>query len=93
VGTGTARSFNDVAAEVIRWHGSGRIEYIDFPPGLEAGYQSYTRSDPAALRGAGYTAGFAGLEDGIRRYLSVLNAAGPVAGTAAGVSAPGRVSA
>jgi ADP-L-glycero-D-manno-heptose 6-epimerase len=93
VGTGTARSFNDVAAEVIRRHGRGRIEYIDFPPGLEAGYQSYTRSDPTALRGAGYTAGFASLEDGVRRYLSVLNAAGPVAGTAAGASARGRVSA
>jgi ADP-L-glycero-D-manno-heptose 6-epimerase len=74
VGTGTARTFNDVAGEIIRWHGRGRIEYMDFPPGLEERYQSYTRCDPAALRGAGYTAPFLGLEDGVRRYLDALHA-------------------
>lgn len=91
VGTGTARSFNDVAAEVMRWHGRGRIEYIDFPAGLAAGYQSYTRCDLTALRGLGYAAEFTCLEDGVRRYLDVLNAAaGPVARqTAATASAPG----
>jgi ADP-L-glycero-D-manno-heptose 6-epimerase len=73
VGTGAARSFNDVASAVMAWHGGGRIEYIDFPPGLERGYQSYTQSDPAALRGAGYTAAFTSLEAGIRRYLDALN--------------------
>jgi ADP-L-glycero-D-manno-heptose 6-epimerase len=75
VGTGVARSFNDVAAEVIRWHGRGRIEYIDFPAGLADGYQSYTRCDQTALRGLGYAAEFACLEDGVRRYLAALNAA------------------
>lgn len=89
VGTGTARSFNDVAAEVIRWHGRGRIEYIDFPKGLEAGYQSFTRCDQKALRGIGYTAGFTGLEDGVGRYLDALNAAAPAVRTAATASARG----
>jgi hypothetical protein len=31
VGTGQARSFNDVANAVLRWHGRGRISYIPFP--------------------------------------------------------------
>jgi ADP-L-glycero-D-manno-heptose 6-epimerase len=74
VGTGVARSFNDVAAAVIRWHGTGRVQYIDFPPGLEQHYQSYTRSDPAALRTAGYRAAFQSIEEGIPRYLEGLNA-------------------
>jgi ADP-L-glycero-D-manno-heptose 6-epimerase len=89
VGTGAARSFNDVATEVVRWHGRGRIEYIDFPKGLEAGYQSYTRCDQKALREIGYTGGFTGLEDGVRRYLDALNAAAPIVRTAVAASVRG----
>jgi ADP-L-glycero-D-manno-heptose 6-epimerase len=91
VGTGAARSFNDVAGAVMDWHGGGRIEYIDFPPRLKEGYQSYTRSDPAALRGAGYTAEFTSLEDGIRRYLDALNVGGRAGtGRRANASGSGR---
>ena len=35
VATGKSRSFNDVANSVIDFFGSGHIEYIDFPEGLE----------------------------------------------------------
>lgn len=74
VGTGTSRSFNDVANAVIAWHGRGRIRYIDFPASLRDSYQSFTQADITALRGAGYEAGFLTLEEGVARYLDWLNA-------------------
>ena len=73
VGTGHSRSFNEVAAAVIAWHGRGRIRYIDFPEALREGYQSYTQADITALRRAGYDAGFLSLEEGVGRYLDWLN--------------------
>lgn len=75
VGTGNARSFNEVAAEVLRWHGGGEIEYIDFPAALVGQYQSYTRADPAALRAVGCAIPFTTLETGVRDYLDQLHAA------------------
>ena len=72
-GTGKSRSFNEVANAVIRWHGKGEIEYIDFPGNLENSYQSFTEADTSSLRGAGYQQGFKSLEDGINQYLDWLN--------------------
>lgn len=77
VGTGVSRSFNDVARAVLAWHGRGRIEYVPFPRELDGSYQSYTQADIGALRGAGYSAAFLMLEDGIRSYLDWLTAAKP----------------
>ena len=74
VGTGQSRSFNDVARAIIAWHGTGVIEYVEFPKELSTAYQSFTQADMGALRRAGYTAGFVPLEDGVRRYLDWLNA-------------------
>src|SRR6185436_16730810 len=69
VGTGRARSFNDVAAATINalraargeprlaldeLKRTGAIEYIAFPPALVGKYQSYTQADVSALRAAGY---------------------------------------
>ncbi len=39
LGTGKARSFNDIANHLIKLHGSGSIEYISFPDGLKKAYQ------------------------------------------------------
>ncbi|QOJ33143.1 MAG: ADP-glyceromanno-heptose 6-epimerase [Gammaproteobacteria bacterium] len=77
LGTGRARSFNDVARAVIAWHGRGSIRYVPFPPGLMAGYQSFTEADLSTLRLAGYQHEFIGLEDGVRAYLDTLAAAAP----------------
>jgi ADP-L-glycero-D-manno-heptose 6-epimerase len=74
LGTGAARSFNDVARAVIAWHGRGRIRYIPFPPELAASYQDYTQADLATLRLAGYDAPFLTVEEGVRRYLDALGA-------------------
>lgn len=69
-GTGTSRTFNDLAREVIRFRGEGEIEYIPFPPILEGKYQSFTEADMSALRAAGYAAEPTSLEKGIPQYLA-----------------------
>ncbi|MBI2994860.1 MAG: ADP-glyceromanno-heptose 6-epimerase [Gammaproteobacteria bacterium] len=77
VGTGRDRSFNDVAGNIIRWHGTGSIEYIPFPDELAGAYQNFTRADLYALRRAGYTDEFLTLEDGLRQYFDWQHAAQP----------------
>jgi ADP-L-glycero-D-manno-heptose 6-epimerase len=67
VGTGEARTFNEVVKHLTRSLGRGAVEYIPFPEGLRERYQSHTQADISALRAAGYTEAFASLEDGIAR--------------------------
>jgi ADP-L-glycero-D-manno-heptose 6-epimerase len=85
VGTGRARSFNDMAAATINavrtsraekalgveeLRRAGAIEYIAFPPALQGKYQSHTQADITALRGAGYAAPFLDVEEGVGRYVA-----------------------
>jgi len=72
LGTGQARSFNDLARAVLQWHGRGRIEYIPFPEHLKGSYQSYTQADLTGLRAAGHSAPFIPIEEGVPRYLDAL---------------------
>ncbi len=87
LGTGRAQSFNDVAvAAVNAWRAhrgeapgtletlraDGAIAYVPFPEALRGKYQSYTEADVSALRRAGYTAPFAGVEEGVSRYVGAL---------------------
>ena len=72
LGTGEARSFNDVARAVLKWHGRGRIQYIPFPVELAGSYQSYTQADLSGLRAAGYSSPFIPIEDGVPRYLDAI---------------------
>ncbi len=72
LGTGEARSFNDVARAVIKWHGRGRIQYIPFPEHLQGSYQSYTQADLTGLRAAGYEGAFMPVEEGVPRYLDAV---------------------
>ena len=72
VGTGQARTFNDLAAALIRNIGYGAINYIPFPEVLKGKYQSYTQADITALRAAGYTTPFTSLEDGVHDYYQWL---------------------
>jgi ADP-L-glycero-D-manno-heptose 6-epimerase len=69
VGTGTSRSFNDIARILIGLLGRGEIEYIPFPDSLRGKYQSFTESDISALRAAGYTSPFTTLEGGIAQLI------------------------
>ncbi|MDD2237694.1 MAG: ADP-glyceromanno-heptose 6-epimerase [Kiritimatiellae bacterium] len=69
-GTGTARSWNDLALAVFAAMDlPPRIEYIDMPETLRAKYQYHTQSDVRKLRGTGYTAPFQSLEEGIEDYV------------------------
>ena len=93
VGTGSAVSFNAVAAATINacraldgtpassfqeLHRTGAIEYVAFPPGLAARYQSFTQADLGRLRAAGYTAPMIGAEQGIAACVRALAAGGEV---------------
>lgn len=68
-GSGRAQSFNDVANAVIKWHGKGKIKFIEFPEQLKGAYQSYTQADLAQLRSSGCDVEFRSVEAGVKRYL------------------------
>jgi ADP-L-glycero-D-manno-heptose 6-epimerase len=65
VGTGRARSFNEIVRCLIARLGRGRIEYIPFPEGLRERYQSLTEADRSALLAGRYSEEFMPLEQGI----------------------------
>jgi ADP-L-glycero-D-manno-heptose 6-epimerase len=64
-GSGTARTFNDVARALMMVHGEAAIEYIPFPPDLEGRYQHFTEADLGSLRELGCDMQMTALEDGI----------------------------
>ena len=71
VGTGKARSFNDLLGAMYAALGRApQIEYVDMPDEIRDSYQYFTESEVANLRRAGYNAGFASLEDSVRRYVT-----------------------
>ena len=74
VGTGTSRSFNELAHVVLNYYGRGTLEYIPFPDALKGRYQSLTEAKLDALRAVGYKFAFKGLEQGVREYLTWLDA-------------------
>lgn len=68
VGTGVSRSFNDVAKNLIQYHGAGKIQYFPCPEKLKKSYQAFTEADTNALRNVGYNADFDSLEIGLAKY-------------------------
>jgi ADP-L-glycero-D-manno-heptose 6-epimerase len=74
VGTGQARSFNDIARTLIKLLGRGEIEYIPFPEDLTGKYQSFTQADLTELRAAGYDRPFTDLETGLTHSLTTWQA-------------------
>lgn len=89
LGSGRAQSFNDVAVASVNGGRAlageaalpldellqrGLIEYIPFPDALKGKYQSFTQADLTKLRAAGYDAGFATVEEGVKHYVEWLNA-------------------
>jgi ADP-L-glycero-D-manno-heptose 6-epimerase len=79
VGTGTARSFADLAAAVYRALGrEPRIEFVDTPVEIRDKYQYFTQADMGRLRAAGYGRQFTPLEAGVTEYVrDFLHAADP----------------
>jgi ADP-L-glycero-D-manno-heptose 6-epimerase len=87
LGTGSATTFNAVAAATINacraadgepalsfseLHHAGAVEYIPFPPELAGKYQSFTEADVSRLRRAGYGAPMLAVEDGVARCVRAL---------------------
>lgn len=70
LGTGHARTWNDLAAAMFAAAGKpARIEYTPMPAHLKGKYQYFTEARMDRLRAAGYTAPFTSLEEGLRRYV------------------------
>ena len=75
VGTGEARSFEEVARIAVRLMGSGDIQHVPFPEHLVGKYQRFTEADLSRLRSAGYSRPFRSLEAGMSEYFQVLEEA------------------
>jgi ADP-L-glycero-D-manno-heptose 6-epimerase len=70
LGTGQARSYEDLATAVCAAHNlPPRIEYIDMPAALQGKYQNFTQARMDRLRAAGFKHAFTSLEDGVRHYI------------------------
>jgi len=70
LGTGTARSYADLARAVCAANGvPERIDYVDMPWPLRDQYQDYTQAPMQRLRAAGFNHNFSSLEDGVSSYI------------------------
>jgi len=73
VGTGRARSWNDLARALFSGIGKpGTIEYKDMPEVLRGQYQYFTEADMTKLRECGYRKPFTSLEDAVADYVTYL---------------------
>jgi ADP-L-glycero-D-manno-heptose 6-epimerase len=73
VGTGKARSFNDLATAVFMALGyEKKITYIDTPIIIRDKYQYFTEAKINKLRHAGYDKPFHELEEGVFKYINKL---------------------
>ncbi len=71
VGTGIARTWNDLARAVFAAMGkTPDIEYIEMPEAIRDKYQYLTQAEMGKLRAAGYAAQFTSLEDAVRDYVT-----------------------
>ena len=70
IGTGQARSFEDLAANVFKaLDKEPDISYIDTPADIRETYQYFTEADMSKIRNAGYEKPFTSLEQGIDQYV------------------------
>lgn len=70
VGTGQARSFNELAKAVFSaLDKKAKIDYFEMPDELKKKYQDFTRAELGRLRKVGYVKDFYSLEDGVREYV------------------------
>jgi ADP-L-glycero-D-manno-heptose 6-epimerase len=73
LGTGKARSWNDLANAIFRAMGkTPQIEYIDMPDHLKPKYQYFTEADMSKLAKAGCRHKFMTLEESVKDYAGYL---------------------
>lgn len=71
VGTGKARTFNDLVLGIFKSLGlEPEIEYMDTPEDIRDKYQYFTQADMTKLRSAGYSEPFLSLEEGVNTYVT-----------------------
>ncbi len=76
VGSGTARTFRDLATATFHSLGQEpRIRYVDMPEVLRGKYQYFTEADMSQARNAGFIEGGTSLETGIDAYVRQWTAA------------------
>ena len=69
-GTGTARTFNDLANAIFAaLHHPPKINYIPTPEDIRDKYQYFTEAKMGKTRNAGYTKSFYELEDAVADYV------------------------
>jgi len=69
-GTGTARSFADLAKATFKAIGADPvIDFIDTPEDIRDKYQYFTQADMGKLKHSGYNDDFTSLEEGVRDYV------------------------
>jgi ADP-L-glycero-D-manno-heptose 6-epimerase len=70
LGSGTARSFEDLARQVFEAAGrNAQIDYGPMPPAIRDKYQYFTEAKMERLAAAGYDKPLTGLEEGIGDYV------------------------
>ena len=70
VGTGEARTFEDLARSVFAaMSRDADIEFVDTPKAIRDRYQYFTQADMSRLRDAGYDRLATSLEDGVGQYV------------------------
>ena len=70
LGTGEARSWNDLAYSIFAATGEDpKIEYIEMPIELRGRYQYYTEAEMEKLKATNCPMNFHSLEDGVRDYV------------------------
>jgi ADP-L-glycero-D-manno-heptose 6-epimerase len=70
LGTGEARSFEDLARAVFgALQRPPEVKYVDMPEAIRPNYQYFTEARMERLRKAGYTRPFTSLTDGVREYV------------------------
>jgi ADP-L-glycero-D-manno-heptose 6-epimerase len=71
VGTGSARTFLDLAKNIFKVTGKeSNIEFIDTPADIRDKYQYFTEAKIDKLKSAGYTKEFTPIESGIEEYIN-----------------------
>ena len=70
LGTGKARSFNDLASATFKvLDKTPKISFIDTPEDIREKYQYFTEANMQKLRSLGYTNSFTTLEGGVEDYV------------------------
>jgi ADP-L-glycero-D-manno-heptose 6-epimerase len=71
VGTGRARTFNDLANAIFAsLNLKPQIEYIDTPPDIRDKYQYFTQAEMSKLQKTGYDEKLFSLEEGVENYVT-----------------------